>query len=300
MKILNKPRTQNTPKTNCPNIPDKSSWVRGKKVIGIIILIIAAVLLAIFVDKKIRKTSEISEANILEESGLMKKSASNVWWLNSGGIAGVNGDIIASTNLGALPKNSYWQKLYAKNNSRDTDGGYYPQNIFRLVTRNKYENLTQSMYFYIEKTNLSQSDYRNESNGILFFNRYQDGDNLYYTGFRVDGNAVIKKKINGKYYTLAEKDILTNSKKYDRVKNPNLIPEKDWIGIKSEVKNIDKETVDIKLYINKEGKEDWQLILETQDKKDEYGKAPFLEDGYAGIRTDFMDVKFRDYSISEN
>lgn len=237
-----------------------------------------------------------SQEGTVAETGKMPESKSLGWWLNSGGVMEMKNGF-AKTNFGPLPEGSQWQKLYAKNNSRDTDDGYYPQNIFRLVTRGNWQDLAQEVYFNIDKINLSASDYRDESNGVLLFNRYQDGDNLYYTGLRVDGHAVIKKKINGKYYTLKEKKIFTNNGKYDRDKNPGLIPLHTWLGIKSEVRNVDSDTVDIKLFIDWEQKRDWQLVLETQDKSSDYGKAPFLKAGHAGIRTDFMDVAFQNYKI---
>ncbi|HEX7586535.1 MAG TPA: hypothetical protein VF390_02800, partial [Patescibacteria group bacterium] len=147
-------------------------------------------------------SSESETKIILEESSSMKKSKSPDWWLNSGGIMLSNSQEF-STNFGPLPKDSSWRKLYFKTNPKDTDDGYYPQNLFRLVTNDKWENFSQSVYFNINKLNLSESKNRNESNGVLLFNRYLDGNNLYYIGLRVDGEAVIKKKIAGKYYTLA-------------------------------------------------------------------------------------------------
>ncbi|OGI16901.1 MAG: hypothetical protein A2Z52_00855 [Candidatus Moranbacteria bacterium RBG_19FT_COMBO_42_6] len=247
-----------------------------------------------------RNESASSEKNgaetVLNEASKKEKSSSQDWWLNSGGIMNL-GSGEFSTNLGPLSKDSRWRKLYSKSNPEDTDKGYYPQNIFRLVTRSKWDNFSQSVYFKIEKINLNQSENRNESNGILFFNRYQDGDNLYYAGIRVDGDAVIKKKINDKYYTLKEKEFFTNGQEYDKEKNPNLIPLNSWIGIKSEIKNVDGETVSIKLYIDSGEKGEWQLVLEAHDSQDKYGKEPFLEKGYAGIRTDFMDVRFKNYEI---
>lgn len=260
-------------------------------------LTILAVLLVIYLNNKSASVSPYNEYT-LQESGSMKESANDFWWLNSGGLAEINGGNI-KTNFGSLPKNDRWRLLYAKNNSRDTEDGYYPQNIFRLVTREKFGSLSQSAYFNIEKINSSKSEYRNESNGVLLFNRYQDGDNLYYTGFRVDGDAVIKKKIDGKYYTLKEKNVFKSNKKYNRDSNPNLIPEKKWIGIKSEVVNIGKDTVRIKLYADLENNGQWELILETEDKNGEYGKMTFQKEGYAGIRTDFMDIAFKDYAVSE-
>lgn len=235
---------------------------------------------------------------ILEESSKMSKSQSDEWWLNSGGVMLENPEGF-STNIGALPKDNYWRNLYAKTNPRDTDGGYFPQNIFRLVTKNQWKNFSETLYFSVEKNNLSESKYRNESNGILLFNRYQDGDNLYYAGLRVDGQAVIKKKIEGKYYTLTEKQIFGSAKNYDKDNNPNLLPLNQWLGIKSELVNSGENTVNIKLFIDKEQKGDWQLVLETEDRDDKYGNAPFLEKGYAGIRTDFMNVIFKNYSVKE-
>ncbi len=243
------------------------------------------------------KGATFSKEGALEETGKMEESKSASWWLNSGGVMTMD-ENLAKTNFGGLPEGSKWQKKYAKTNSRDTDGGYYPQNIFRLVTRDRWKNLSQQLYFNIDAVNLSDSSYRDASNGVLLFNRYQDGDNLYYTGLRVDGHAVIKKKIKGKYYTMVEKKIFARSDGYDREDNPNILPLHTWLGIKSEVKNVGGE-VDIKLYIDKEQKGDWQLVLEIQDRDDKYGKSPFFEEGFGGIRTDFMDVSFKDYNIKE-
>ena len=237
-------------------------------------------------------------SKILEETGSMKNSSSHDWWLNSGGVMRIDGNIF-STNIGSLPKDNAWRRLYAKSNQQDTDDGYYPQNIFRLVTRKKWQNLSQILYFNIEKTNASDSKYRNESNGILLFNRYQDGDNLYYAGIRVDGQAVIKKKIGGKYYTLAEKPIFSGDKKYERSDNPNLLPQNTWLGIRSDLVNAEGGAVEIRLYLDREEKNDWQLILDAKDKGNDNGQAPFLNEGYAGIRTDFMDVKFKKYGIQK-
>ena len=119
---------------------------------------------------------------------------------------------IGKTIQGDFPEGSKWQKKYEKSNPKDTDNGTHPQNIFRLVTKAKWQNFDQEAYFRINRLNLSSSDNRNESNGILLFNRYEDGDNLYYTGLRVDGTAVIKKKYAGKYYTLSEKVFFPGSR----------------------------------------------------------------------------------------
>jgi hypothetical protein len=235
---------------------------------------------------------------IIEEAGSMKASKSEDWWLNSGGIMYVGPEEF-TTNIGSLPEDSAWRKLYAKTNPKDTDNGYFPQNIFRLVTRSQWKNFSQSVYFNIKNINLSDSSNRNESNGVLLFNRYQDGKDLYYTGVRVDGDLVIKKKNGGKYYTLAEKSFFSNGNDFDVNDNPNLIPLNSWIGIKSQVENTSDGGVDIKLFLDKEGNGDWQLGLEAEDKPNKNGTSPFLDEGYAGIRTDFMDVIFKSYDIQK-
>ncbi len=239
-------------------------------------------------------SSPISNGKILEEAGKMKKSKNPDWWLSSGGIMSLSNNMFA-TNIGRLPDNYYWRRIYSITNPQDTDNGYHSQNIFRLVTRKKWKDYSQSVYFYIDTINPSKSKNRNGSNGILFFNRYKDENNLYYAGIRVDGNVVIKKKVRGKYYTLAEKTLYSD-KKYDRNKNYNLIPTHQWIGIKSEVRNISKDAVSIKLYIYNEQNEEWELVL---DAEDDAKKSRLAKEGYAGIRTDFMDAYFKNYNIFE-
>jgi hypothetical protein len=270
-------------------------------IFAVVAFFIAASLFAIYFlrHKNISKnlsTLTFSEKRTLKEAGKMSDSQSLNWWLNSGGVMEMdNGS--AQTNFGSLPENSRWQKLYAKTNSRDTDGGYFPQNIFRLVTREKWQNLDQQVHFNIDKINMSASEYRNESNGALLFNRYYDGDNLYYAGLRVDGHAVIKKKIGGKYFTLAEKDILSGGKKYDQNDNPNFLPLHQWIGIRSVVTNVGNKKIDIKFFVDLDQSGNWQLVLDTQDKDKSFGGAPLTNPGRAGIRTDFMDVAFQNYKI---
>ena len=236
------------------------------------------------------------EDGVLDESGNMKESHSLRWWLNSGGILFFK-DKKARTIYGNLPKYSYWRIIYYLSNSKDTDNGYHPQNIFRLVTKSKWKNFTQEAYFRIIKNNFSESENRNQSNGLLLFNRYLDGDNLYYTGIRVDGAAVIKKKIKGKYFTMAYKKIFDG--KYNRKSNPNLLPQNTWLGVKSEVVTLDNNNVQIKLFVDKYKTGNWELVLEAIDDGRSYGKSVISNQGYAGIRTDFMDVEFDDYKVEE-
>lgn len=234
----------------------------------------------------------------LEETAKMSGSASPDWWVNSGGQM-IKEKGIGKTIQGELSPDSKWYKKYKSSNSRDTDGGVHPQNIFRLVARTKWQNFTQEAYFKINALNLGESENRNASNGILLMSRYEDGDNLYYAGLRVDGLAVIKKKYGGKYYTIKEEKIFSGDA-YDREKNPNLIPLGEWIGLKSEFRNTSDGDVEIKFFIDEGKTGNWQLAVSAvDDGRKEFGKNILSDEGYAGIRTDFMDVEFSDYKISE-
>ncbi|MES2437359.1 MAG: hypothetical protein V4519_05115 [Patescibacteria group bacterium] len=264
---------------------------------------------AIAVLQRPQPTSSVSEPRMfsdafltpqtLEESAKISKSSNKNWWLNSGGRLYVSNGT-AKTIQGDLAPSDAWYKRYIRSNPEDTDDGAHPQNIFRLVNTHVWGDFTQQAYFKINSLILSESPNRNASNGVLLFNRYQTGDDLYYTGIRVDGAAVIKKKIKGAYYTMAMKKIFgTKNQKYDRDSEPNLLPVATWIGVKSEVITNQDASVTIRLYVD-EGKTGvWRLVLETKDKAESYGPSPLTNAGYAGIRTDFMDVEFDDYSIVE-
>lgn len=236
-------------------------------------------------------SDSFSGTQTINEAGSMSESSSPYWWLNSGGYFYYENGI-GRTIQGDLPATDKWAKDYAISNPIDTDGGIHPQNVFRLVTKSKWENFTQEAYFKINKQNMSASPERNAWSGILFFNRYADGDNLYYTGIRVDGSAIIKSKKNGVYTTLNQPKILQGT--YDRVNNPNLLPKNTWIGLKSEILKNKDGSVSIKLYIDNGKTGVWSLIASAIDSSN-----PILGTQYAGIRTDFMDVDFSNYKIEE-
>ncbi len=233
----------------------------------------------------------------IEEIGSMSASSSPVWWLNSGGRFNIENGI-GSTIQGELPSTDKWFKEYLSSNSTDTDEGLHPQNIFRLVQRGNWQDFSQEVYFKILKINESESENRNASNGVLLFNRYQSGDDLYYAGLRVDGGVVIKKKYSGKYYTLAYKKIF-DTENYNIKSNPNLIPLNLWIGIKTELKNLPDGTVSIKLSVDQGETGGWVEFLNVIDKPGSNGSGVIYEGGYAGIRADFMDVQFKDYLIEK-
>ncbi len=238
-------------------------------------------------------TDQFTAISKLEEAGSPNESRSSNWWVNSG--AWLLSDGTGKTVQGDLLTSDRWYSAYLNANPEDTDKGLHPQNIFRLVQRGDWSNLSQEAFFRINKLNLSSSSNRNASNGLFLFNRYQSGDNLYYTGLRVDGAVVIKKKINGTYYTLAYKSFFSGT--YNRDTNSNLLPLNSWIGLKSEVITNTDGTVTIRFYVDAGRTGVWKLALEAKDDNTTYGGASIVSPGFAGIRTDFMDVEFDDYSV---
>jgi hypothetical protein len=231
----------------------------------------------------------------IEETGAMSQSSSPNWWMNSGGRLTKSGGY-GHTVQGDLPEADYWRRLYAQNNPLDTDDGYHPQNLFRFVLRSRWRNFDQLVYFRINRVNMSVSPNRNASNGVLLFNRYQDGQTLYYAGVRVDGAAVIKKKLAGVYTTLAYGGIFPGYGTFDVTNNPNLIPENQWIGLRTMVTTNADGSVEVQLLVDQGG--GWNVVLDAVDTGASAG-PPITADGYAGIRTDFMDADFESYSIAE-
>lgn len=228
----------------------------------------------------------------IEEAGSPSQSSSPYWWVNSGGYFNVQSGI-GKTVQGELPSNDFWRLAYASANPLDTDNGYHPQNIFRLITKSNWTNFTQEGYFEVNEINLSSSPNRDGHNGFLFFNRYVDGQNLYYTGLRVDGKAIIKKKKNGTYTTLSSNQVFPGT--YNRNSNPNLLPLNTKIGLRSVVQTNSNGSVNIKVYMDNGHTGNWVLIAEATDSSN-----PITSGASAGIRTDFMDAEITEYKLTEN
>lgn len=231
----------------------------------------------------------------VNESGDISSSASPYWWVNSGGKMLLAGGI-GKTVQGNLELGSYWQRIYAAANPLDTDNGLHPQNIFRLVSRNQWQNAQQEIHFKINRYNVSASPNRDGYNGVLLFNRYVDSQNLYYTGVRVDGTAIIKKKKNGTYYTLASRKILNGT--YNRTNSPNLLPINKWMAIRSRVSNNADGSVNIGLYTDMENNGTWTLVAEARDDGRSFGGAAITQPGAGGLRSDFMDLEFDNFRFT--
>lgn len=239
---------------------------------------------------------DFQRQEVLSESGSMQSSLSSDWWLNSGGVFVVR-DGMAMTNQGEMAGYARWRLAYSVSNPVDTDSGYRPQNIFRLVTRSLWKNFDQSVYFKINQVNLSSSPQRNRSNGLFLFNRYLDGKNIYYVGLRVDGSVIVKKKYLGNYYTMGSANVFSGQ--YDSVNNPNLIPTGEWIGLKSIVVTESDGSVGIQIFMDLGKTGEWKQVLIVQDDGVKYGGDVIDSSGFAGIRTDFLDVEFSEYRIEE-
>lgn len=248
------------------------------------------------VDRKPEFHDTFSGVTTLSESGSMKSSSSKQWWLNSGGLFYTQNGV-GKTIHGSLDTYNKWRLLYSVSNPTDTDDGYHPQNIFRLVTRSKWNNFTQEVYFAVRGNQLSSSPQRNESNGVLLFNRYQDGKTLYYVGIRVDGKVVVKKKFNGTYYTMGYKPLFVGQ--YNRDSNPNLLPMGKWIGLQSDVTTDAEGRVVIVVSVDSTNSGQWTEHLRVIDNGSSFGNKVIDTPGFAGIRTDFMDVEFKNYKITE-
>lgn len=232
----------------------------------------------------------------LEEKGSMSESSSPYFWLNSGGRMLIE-DGIGKTVQGKLPATDYWRTLYGRTNPLDTDNGYHPQNLLRLITKSKWDSFEQSIKFKIQATNLTDTPNRGGWSGVLMMSRYQDGYNLYYAGVRMDGTAVIKKKYKGVYYTLASGSAFKSATSYNKETNPNLIPQGTWMGMKTTtVTNADGSVV-VKLFIDRNNSGTWEQLITATDKPGVNGSGVVTGPAYAGIRTDYMDVVFDDYDL---
>lgn len=223
---------------------------------------------------------------ILDETNTPEQSASETFWLNSGAQFETRNNI-GYTLAGDLPAGNKWHDHYAAHMPVTSDNGTHPQNVFRLFERRTLDNALQECDFLMTKYNVSASPARTESNGMLLVNRYQNGDNMYYAGIRVDGNAVIKKKLNGAYTTLALRPLFPGT--YDKTTNPNLIPVNTWIGLRTDVTDT-AAGVSIKLS-QKSPTGTWEKILEATDASAVHGA------GMNGLWTDFMDAEFKNYKL---
>lgn len=234
-----------------------------------------------------------NEPGVLNETAESARSPSPYWWLNSGGRLDIKDDI-GMTIHKALPRNDAWVWRYQRSNPVDTDDGRYPQNLFRLVSKRTAGDADVSFAFRIDALNMIDSPNRDAWSGIFIMSRYHDGDNLYYGGLRQNGDAVIKKKINGTYYTLAEKPVFLGSMPYNKYTFPNLIPGHTWMRLKMRTLATDGE-MHITLFLDRENNGTWEEVLRADDTQ--IGGAILDGEARIGVRGDFMDFSLDDITI---
>jgi hypothetical protein len=206
--------------------------------------------------------------------------------------------LIIKDGIGTTPPDSLdtydpWRLMYKSMNSLDSNYGYMPENTFRLVTRAPWGDTEASVLFRIIATNLTNTPNRDGYSGVFLMGRYKDQYNLYYAGVRHDGAAVIKKKINGTYYTLAQVQVFGKEGEYHKWSNPNLLPQNTWVGLKMRLQNQSDGSVKVQLLLDRENDGSYTSILSATDKST--GGAPHKNAGFLGIRTDFMEMEFDNF-----
>jgi hypothetical protein len=233
----------------------------------------------------------------LIEAGSSDESSSPYWWLDSGGKMIIQDDT-GKTVQGSLPTLDKWRLRYSRSSSIDTEDGHAPQNLFRLVSRSNWDNVRVESSFRIIRDNFTESPNRDASNGLLLMSRYQDQNNLYYAGIRVDGRAIIKKKSDGVYYTMVEKQIFDGY--YSKKEDVNLIPHNEWISLRSETTTAKNGAVTVKLFMKRAEESKWtQLLSVVDDGKKFENTEPITGEYPIGIRTDFMDVEFDNIRVEK-
>ncbi|MDP3963894.1 MAG: hypothetical protein Q8Q39_05360 [bacterium] len=234
-------------------------------------------------------------AAILYETGSAADSPSPYFWLNSGGLFFLEGGV-GRTLQGALPKQSQWRLRYASANPQDSIDGYYPQNIFRLLTKNVWLDVEHEAYFRIRAHNSGDSPNENASNGVFLMSRYRgDGQSAYLAGMRVDGALVIKRKSDGAYATLAYQPHFGASPDAYRP-HESLLPRDVWIGLRM-VTVDEADGVSISLFIDEGRSRAWKKALGVIDAESDAMASDLHDPGHVGIRSDFMDIEIADWRL---
>lgn len=257
----------------------------------LVVIFLTAALAWSFLKPKNLDLSHVSDS-VLEETASPEESSSEKFWLNSGAYFYVF-DGVGSTVTGSLEEGSKWQQAFWEYNPESTQGGFYPQNIFRLLTRDVWQNSQSTLEFVVHQNNLAKTPERNESNGVLLFMRYIDSDNLYYAGLRVDGHAVLKRKTFGEYETLAEVPVIEGT--YHSITNPNLLKLNSPYSIRSSIKNNSYGDPVVDFYYRENPSDAWHHVFSYLDMSENAIRAT----AHNGIRTDFMDVEFLRYEVKD-
>src|SRR5579872_2945095 len=160
-------------------------------------------------------------AGQVDFSATSQNSGSPYWWVNSATGLAISGGLGASMSG---PSGE----------------------VFQMLLRAPEQNVSTQIYIDRTADDFSSASYRQPYNGEFVIARYEDANNYYFGGLQDDGSVVIKKKMNGTYYTLAIKKLLAGT--YNASSNPDLIPFHTWIGLKLSVTNSFTGTPTLSLY----------------------------------------------------
>jgi hypothetical protein len=210
-----------------------------------------------------------NEAGTLLRADSASQSSSPYWWIK------------------------YGNRMEIENGIGETPHG--AADVFLMLSRASAANVTAQVYVDRAEDNLSNVANRHPYNGESLFARYQNDDNYYYGGIRADGAAVIKKKTNGVYHTLAIKNNVFAGT-YS-TSNPDLIPTGKWIGLRLVVSDTAAGTPQLSFYtdIGKTGT--WKLQESVLDDPAKFG-APITNAGSVGIQSDYADAHFDNFLIT--
>ncbi len=209
-----------------------------------------------------------NDAGTLFEAASASQTSSPYFWLKDGG------QLVINNGVGSTLKG---------------DKSFFMLGLLPV------QNSSTAVYMNRLVENIPLASDRNGYNGESIIARYTNENNYYYAGLRSDGYVVIKKKVNGVFKTLAQKQVYAGT--YDAVKNPNLIPHNVWIGLKLSVMNDASGIPQLTLSTDAGRTGVWKQVLTATDSAT-FG-AP-LASGVGGIQSDHADMQFDDFTQTTN
>ena len=236
-----------------------------------------------------------NSAGTLYEASSMDKSTSQYLWLSRGAKLVIDGSV-GSTIQGALPQGDPWRTVYAARSSASTDGGTHPQNLFLMFSRISVQNVSAQVYIKRVADNLANTTNRQPYIGEMLLARYKDANNYYYGGIRADGYAVIKKKTNGVYQTLAMKKLFPGT--YNSSTSYDLMPRGTWIGLRFTVTDTASGAPQLTFATDIGQTGSWQTALSVLDDPAKFGSS-VAGAGLVGIESDYADAQLDNFRIAD-
>lgn len=223
--------------------------------------------------------------------GFMQPSAAaaaSSWWYNFNSA----GTLAQSASATQSRSQYLWlaagRSLVIQNGIGATPAG---TTIYQLFNKTSVTNASVQIDVNRVKDNLSNSADRKSYLGESIITRYTDANNYYYAGIRADGAAVIKKKVNGVYTTLAQKQVLPGT--YSTT-NYDLMPQGKWMSLKLVVADNagGQPVLTFSTDIGRTGT--WTQALAVTDTS-----AALKSAGLVGIQNDYADAQFDNFIVSD-